>query len=802
MLSVPFVGRRVELEALADALGSACRLVLVTGDAGVGKTRLVTEAARCAANDGSLVLQTACLPLDVKLPLLPFIEALRGLASIVGPAALAGALTGMSAQAVAQLARLAPEVVGRDATDDVVPGQQWQQTRLFGAVDQVLAQAAGGRHMVLVVEDVHWADSATLDLVTYLRASRSGAARTILVTCRGDEADMESHVGDWLGHTRRPDSVRLALDGLSRDELAELAAHVLAVEPSDALVDELCSRTDGNPYLAEELIAGALSKSLTSPDIVLPRRLPGELAAILVGRARRVSDAARSTLDVLAVAGRPMSERLVAQVTGLAPRVVASAMRELAEARLLAMDDARSELGCRPRHALLAEAISADLLADGRRQIHAGVAEAMQGLADPALSAEIAGHWAAAGRPDEELRALVAAAESSRRMHAFSAAAELWLRAIPLAESIPDTIDRLDVDPARLRIKAVDALRACGRDSEAGALAEETYQAYAAHADVEVGAMIRHRAANHRRSSDPTAANAVFEEAGRLYDSLPESTNHARMLADYGVSLTQDGNSAECRSVLERALEIAERTGATHEAAQALCFLSGFSMLNDGDLVKGRAMLDRARQLAQARTDGDMGIRTELFVAESESDALLTMGLVTEAANVAVQAVDRARRHGVERGVARAVVLSHAVEASVELGLINSAAELTDEVSDQAPQQENWPVQLVRAQVEMCQDTAERALARVHAVRQLGVGGQHMAAFVSQRLFAWIAVWAGDPRTALEWVERSLARFAGNDLELSCGEFFALGARAVADLAELARARRDEAGAAARRCGP
>ena len=144
MLSVPFLGRRVELEALADALRAACRLVLVTGDAGVGKTRLVTEAARCAVNDGSLVLQTACLPLDVKLPLLPFIEALRGLDSVVGPSALAGALAGMPAHAVEQLARLAPEVAGRDATDDAMPDQQWQQTRLFAAVDQVLAQVAGG----------------------------------------------------------------------------------------------------------------------------------------------------------------------------------------------------------------------------------------------------------------------------------------------------------------------------------------------------------------------------------------------------------------------------------------------------------------------------------------------------------------------------------------------------------------------------------------------------------------------------------------------------------------------------------
>jgi predicted ATPase len=201
VLPVPFVGRRVELDALADAFRAACRLVLVTGDAGVGKTRLVTEAARSAASDGSLVVQTACLPMDVKLPLLPFIEALRGLDRVVGPTALAGALAGMPAHAVEQLGRLAPEVAGRDAADEAMPDQQWQQTRLFAAVDQVLAQVAAGRHLVLVVEDVHWADAATLDLMTYLRASRSGAARSLLVTCRSDE-ELEPHVWRWLTHAR------------------------------------------------------------------------------------------------------------------------------------------------------------------------------------------------------------------------------------------------------------------------------------------------------------------------------------------------------------------------------------------------------------------------------------------------------------------------------------------------------------------------------------------------------------------------------------------------------------------------
>jgi len=795
VLSVPFVGRRVEREALADALRGACRLVLVTGDAGVGKTRLAAEAAQGAADSGSLVLQTACLPLDVKLPLLPFIEAIRGLDSLVGPSAVSSALSGMPTHAVDQLARLAPEIVGRGAIDDTFPDQQWQQTRLFAAVEQVLAEVAGGRHLVLVVEDIHWADAATLDLMTYLRASRSGGALTLLVTCRGDEAPLEPYVTRWLEHAHRSDSVRLGLSGLSRDELAELARHVLAVEPPDELVDELRSRTSGNPYLAEELIGAAVSQSGASTDISLPTRLPGELAAILVGRARRLSESARATLDVLAVAGRPMPERLVAQVTGLAPQVVASSMRELAETKLLATDDARSELGCRPRHALLAEAISADLLADERRQLHAGVAEALEGLADPALSAEIAGHWAAAGRPEDELRALVVAAEGSRRVYAFSEAVDLLLRSIRRAEALPYAIDRPDVDPARLRLKAVDAFRACGRDMDASELAEETYREYAGHTNVEVAVMIRHRVAySRRRSSDPEAARAVFAEAAHLLDGLPESALQAHVLADYGLYLLMDLRARDGVEILRRAIDIAERTGATNVAAQALCGLAGASF-EDGDMVEGFAMLDRARQLVQARTDSDVGIRVQLYVASWESHVLIGVGRLTDAARVAGNALDRAQLHGVERGVQRANLVAYAAEASLELGWIDRAAELTEEMRDDTPVLDDWPAQLVRARVEIGQDAIERAVARMDAVGQLGVSGQAVLVFRTQLTHAWVALWAGDPRGALDWVERSLARFAGTDLEMLCGAFIALGARAVADLAEMARARRDEEGA-------
>ena len=129
---------------------------------------------------------------------------------------------------------------------------------------------------------------------------------------------------------------------------------------------------------------------------------------------------------------------------------------------------------------------------------------------------------------------------------------------------------------------------------------------------------------------------------------------------------------------------MAERTGATNEAAEALCGLAGASF-ESGDVVEGFALLDRARHVAQARTDSDVGIRSELYVAAWEVDSLLGVGRLSEAVHVADDALDRARRRGVEHGVMRALLLAHGAEASVELGHIDRAAELTDEIRDHRP---------------------------------------------------------------------------------------------------------------------
>ena len=781
------VGRDEELERIAVAVQDAGRHVLVTGEVGIGKTRLVARAAQAAREKGAVVVEASCLPLDVRLPLLPAIEILRCLDKALGRQAFAEVLSGLPPYAVDELARLVPELVGREATPDALPPGEWQRQRVFAAVERVLSRAAGGRPAVVVVEDLHWADAATLDLLTYLRASASGPV-SLVVTCRSDEAPLDPLVARWVEQARRPETVRLDLAGLSRPALADLAGQVLGHTPHEAMVEMLHRRTEGNPYFAEELVAAA-----GAADEVLPRAL----AELLVARSRRVSPAARTVLSVLAVAGRPVAETIVARVTGMAARDVAAATHELVDAKLALPDRMRPELGCRAQHALLAEAVAGDLLADERRDIHAGLATALQALADPALSAEIAGHWSAAGRPDDELRSLLEAAEHSHRMRAYSQAADLWQRATGILERLPGAAVRSTVEPGWLRIRTVDALQACGRDVEAEVLTE---RAYARHRDSAGGALLAavlHRTAWHRgvigqREAPPSTAYALFEEAARIHETLPRSAEYARLLADHAAFVWMDSCDSGSGSIYQRALDVAEHCGAALEAAHALIGLAEVAFLH-GDPSEGFTLLDRAREHVQSGPHSELSLRVDFLTAEYHSNALLKMGRLAQAERVALDGLDRARRAGAASGYPAAVLHHNAAEAFLERGLVDAAAALMAGVLDGQPRLDDWNLHLCQAQIEICRGAVDTALARTRAVDGLGLAGPRLWVYERQRLLPRVALWAGEPAMALDRLEPALDLLSGCALEQYCGELFALAARAAADLADTARARRDRA---------
>src|ERR1700760_3048251 len=376
---VPFVGRAGELSRLLGALGGDARLVLVVGDAGVGKTRFAAEGVDRAAAAGMVMVRGACLPLAGTLPLLPVRDALGELGRLEGGGLLAAALDAAPGYVREEVGRLLPGMdpaggPGRDGRD-----AEWGRQRLFAGVAELLAAVAveSPSGVGLVVEDVHWADSETLDFLTFLaRAGRRGPVR-VVATCRGDEAPLAEHVAGWLARVRGDAGTEeIRLGPLSRAEVAGQAAALAGAPVSPQVIDYLYARADGNAFFTEQLVDAALTGQ-AGAGLRVPAGLPARLAELLAARAGRCAGDARAVLAGLAIAGRSLGEDLLAAVTGLRVETVRRGLRELAAARLLAEDT--SDGGHRPRHALLGEAVAAGLLPGERAVLHERAAWARAG---------------------------------------------------------------------------------------------------------------------------------------------------------------------------------------------------------------------------------------------------------------------------------------------------------------------------------------------------------------------------------------------------------------------------------------
>jgi DNA-binding CsgD family transcriptional regulator len=791
-----FVGREGELSRLLAALGGDVRLVLVVGDAGVGKTRFVAEGMTRAAGARTVMVRGECLPLAEVLPLLPVAAALGELARVDGGGLVAAALDAAPQYVQAEIGRLVPGLGPRGG-----PGpaggrdEDWQRQRLFAAVAELLATVArsGGCGVGLVVEDVHWADSATLDLLTFLTRAGSWATVTVVATCRGDEAPLDAQVASWLAQVRGAAGVEeIRLGPLSRPEVAQQAAALAGCPVPAEVVDELYARAEGNPFFTEQLMATALTGG-AGGGLAVPAGLPGRLAELLAARAGRCTGDARAVLAALAVAGRPLGEDLLGAVTGLGAEAVRAGLRELATARLLA-DDAAGETH-RPRHAVLAEAVAGGLLPGERAALHESAARALAVAADQTLAAEIAGHWQAAGSPAEELPARLAAAEAAERVFGYVEAAAHWQRAIELARAQPGAPSAAPTSVPHMYMRAIDALNRSGGGVRAGLVAEEAYRRFADDPDPATAAAVRHRAAFQRAIDAPAAALSLIEEALRLFEQAPPSAEHARAWLGY-VSICwwsaeepAQGNSA----ALNRALEIAEAAGAPALIPRILASLAVDAFLH-GQVEDGFAFLERGWAQARATDDGSALVQ----LATAESDALLKLARFQDAADVALRGLEPARQAGLGASWGPNVIAANASEALLAMGRTAEAAALIDPLTTGPPDRDHWAVHELRAEIDLLRGDIDAAAGRRQQIDALYARiGQVEQARESAQRAAELAAWAGRPGDALDGVRRVLPLFKTPDLTIYCGRLLAAGMRACADLAERARARRDEAAAEA-----
>ena len=785
------VGRESELSRLLGALGGDARLVLVVGDAGVGKTRFVAEGMTRAEAAGMVMMRGECLPLSGTLPLHPVADAVGDLLRLQGGRLLTAALAAAPDYVRNELRRLLPGL-GPDggAAPDGADGD-WSRERLFTGVAELLAGVADRSAGVgLVVEDVHWADTATLDCLTVLARTGRRNGLSVVVTCRGDEAPVAAHVAGWLAQVRSGAGLEeIRLGPLSRAQVAGQVEALTGGPVPPPVVDELYARAEGNPFFTEQLVAAAQG-GRAGGGLRVPAGLPARLAELLTARADRCAGDARAVLAGLAVAGRPLSEDLLATVTGLDIETVRRGLRELAAARLLA--EGPADGGYRPRHALLAEAVADALLPGERAVLHERTGRAL--ARDPALAAEVAGHWQAAGQPVEELPARAAAAKAAERVFGYAEAAAHRQRAIELSQAFPEVAAAAQIDVPRLYVRAVDALFNSGDSERAGAVAQEAYRRFADHPDPATAAVVRHCAA-YFRTDDAEAAGRLMVEALRLFEQAPPSFDHADALLDYATIflLFVERRPQDSLAALHRALEIAETAGATAMIPRILSVIA-FCTFVRGQVREGFAILERGWALARASRDGP----SLVWLAVNESYSLLQLARYQRAAEVASQGLDAARRAGLESWEYATILAANAAEALVALGRTEQAAALIDPLTTTPPRRVRLIVNVARAELDLLRGDAGAAAGRWQLIQAspASVSRVDIACESAQRA-AEAALWTGRPRDALSEARRALALFQAPDLTIFCGRLLVAGIRACADLAEQARARHDEPGIAA-----
>jgi DNA-binding CsgD family transcriptional regulator len=623
------VGRDAELARLRGLLQDAAagRAVtgLVSGDAGIGKSRLVAEAMQIAEADGFTVLCGQCAEIGDSVPYLPFADAFRTVPPPIEKA--------IKARPV--LSRLLPDGGGQAQETD------WAglaREQMFGAVLSLLSELAAASPVLLVIEDLHWADASTRHLVTFLARMLHRERVAIIETYRTDDLHRRHPLRGVIAELLRLPMVALIeLGPLPAAALAEILSHVPnASSPlSAATLNSLVERAEGNAYYAEELVTASSSSGGT---------LPTGLAALLMSRVERLSDPAQQVLRAAAVAGGGAADDLVRAASGLPDDVYEEAVREAAGHQLLAPDGPD---GYRFRHALLREAVYGDLMPGERTRLHARLASLLAGV--PGAAAELAHHcmashdipgaFAASIRAGTEAERLGAPAEAHRH---YDLALELWVR-VTAAERIAG------MTRGKLGLKSALAAAASGDVPRAVHLLRRIRDRLSGPAGRAEGAELRcrvgERLAYHLlQSENPqwyVEALDVAEATVRETLDEPPTWYRARAMATYAIALMVAHRDDDARDWASRAREAALAAGSASVAADALA-TTGQLALRTGSSDEAIGLFTAA--VEQAGAAGVVGVR--LRAAYQLAQERLVRGELDEAATVAHRGVEWAEAEG------------------------------------------------------------------------------------------------------------------------------------------------------------
>ncbi|WP_093839466.1 helix-turn-helix transcriptional regulator [Streptomyces aidingensis] len=691
-VSPVFVGREQERASLTQALERAAagepQALLLGGEAGVGKSRLVEEYGRQAVAAGALVALGACVEIGVDgLPFAPVSALLRSLHRQLGEelTAAAGGFGG------GELARLLPEL-GEPGAAEHGARDEDGRARLFELTTRLLESLAAERTLVLIVEDLHWADRSTRELLGYLFRSLQLGRIVLLTTYRSDDIHRRHPLRPFLAELDRTRTVRrLELPRFTRDEVRRQIAGIQGSEPNPGLVDHIFRRSDGNAFFVEELAccdgdsraAGSISDSVRD---------------LLLVRVEALPEHTQRLIRVLAEGGSRVEYGLLRAVAGLGEDELIDALRGAIGANIVQADEDDTY---RFRHALVREAVDDDLLPGERSRLRRRYAEALEQtpalVRDEERAARLASYWYHAHDAAKALPAVLQAAARARSRYAYAEQLNLLERAMELWEEAPAEVRLLS------RAEAVESYPLCDCSDEELSFLDilaETAVAARLAGEVERGLSVVKRALRRVDAEGHPLRAAWFwvqqsklirqlargdgrcelDHAQELLKDRPPSPVHARVLmeaAGWGGMYRQGPESVE---IAERAVTLARQVGDEECELHALLSRGGLRVAL-GDAEAGLADYQTVRR--RVLESGHVGVITRSHV--NLPDALEGMGRSAEAIEVCAEGIELTRRFGIQDS--RAWMYHNQSESLFSLGRWDEALEAAREArrSAQSP---------------------------------------------------------------------------------------------------------------------
>ncbi|WP_308194150.1 AAA family ATPase [Nocardioides sp. SR21] len=598
------IGRDAELTEIASLLGVRSSdgpgVVLLSGDAGVGKTRLLVELRDLAFTEGWQVCAGHCLDFgDSALPYLPFSEVLGRLGTD-----LPQIVEEVAAQHPA-LARLQPgrRVMGSAERGD--DAAALDRADLFEAVHALLEAAAAKAPLLLVIEDTHWADQSTRDMLSFLFSRGFEGPVALVVSYRSDDLHrrhpLRRQVAEW---SRVRGVQRVALSPLPDDAVRALIAELVPEGLAEKELGDIVDRAEGNAFFVEELTSAASGPGSW---------VPADLADVLLVRLDRLDDTARQVVRAASVAGRKVSHEMLAGASGLDLGALDEGLRKAVEMNVLVASPGSYSF----RHALLGEAVYDDLLPGERVRLHTQYVAALQAGEVRGTAAELARHARLANDLDTALSASIQAGNEAMRVGGPDEAAYHYQQALELL-SDPRRCAQVDLDLSKLVVSAAEALSASGDPERSVKVLAEQIERLPVNAPSSWRARMMSTQAimimNTEILDDPVQLST--EALALVPDG--DSGLRTRVLADHARVLAAMGHYDEAQAVGMDALTLAEKLDLHELASEVITTLSGLK--KSGPKEGLRAAL--ADAVVRAEESGALGseLRARYLLGRSYED--------------------------------------------------------------------------------------------------------------------------------------------------------------------------------------